>query len=109
MIESGKYNKNNNNQDKCNHCNNFPLLIFFGVNHCLNLLHMSKNFVYLYNVEEFINEFEIGYMVNPTLYVYKAFKEQVEKFMNDKFVSTTQPFIKNIMKKYLCFSIINIL
>ena len=38
---------------------------------------MYKNFVYLNNTEERINEFLIGYMFNPTLYVNKDFKEQV--------------------------------
>ena len=45
-----------------------------------------------------MNEFAIGYMVNPTLHVNKSFKEQVENIMNDTFVTITQPFIRNIKK-----------
>ena len=70
-----------------------------GVNNSLPLLYMSKKFVYLHNTEERINEFLIGYIVNPTLHVTKAFKEQVEKFTNDAFGTITQPFIKNPNKK----------
>ena len=38
-------------------------------------------------------------MVNPTLRVNKAFKEQVKKGTNDTFGTITQPFIRNTMKK----------
>ena len=71
MIEFGKDNKIINNQDKWNHCHNLPILPFWGVNNCLPLLHMYKKFVYDHNTEERINEFAIGYMVNPTLNVNK--------------------------------------
>ena len=74
MIKFGKENKKINNQDKWNYCYNFPLLLFLGVNHCIPLLNMSKSFVYLHNTEERIYEFLIGYMVNRTLHVNKAFK-----------------------------------
>ena len=52
----------------------FPLL---GVNHRITLLHMSNILVYIYNIEERINEFAISYMVNTTLHVNKSFKEKV--------------------------------
>ena len=45
-----------------------------------------------------MNEFAIGYMVNTTLHVNKSFKYQIEKSMNDTFVTITQPFIRNIKK-----------
>ena len=38
-------------------------------------------------------------MVNPTLRVNKAFKEQVEKCMNDTFGTLAQTFIRNTIKK----------
>ena len=58
---------------------------------------MSKNFVYLHNTEESINTFAIRYMAYPTLNVNKAFKEQVEKLINDTFDTITKPFSKNVM------------
>ena len=54
---------------------------------------MSKNFVYLHNKAKHIIEFEIGYMVDPTLYVNEDFKEWVEKCTNDTFGTITQLFI----------------
>ena len=55
---------NINNQDEWNYCHNFPLLQLLGVNHCLPLLHMSKNFVCIHNTEEHINKLAIGCMVS---------------------------------------------
>ena len=52
----------------------FSIIDILWVNHCLSILHTSKNFIYLHNTEERINEFTIGYMVNPTLHVNKVFK-----------------------------------
>ena len=60
---------------------------------------MSKGFVYLHDAKELINEFAIDYMVHPTFHANKAFKEQVEKYMNDTFGTITQPFIINTTKK----------
>ena len=42
---------------------------------------MAKSFIWLGETKELINEFSIGYMINPTLNISKAFKEQVTKFM----------------------------
>ena len=39
-----------------------PLL---GVNQYLTILHMSKTTVHGYSTDESINQFEIGYIVNP--------------------------------------------
>ena len=87
----------------------FPLLPLLGVNCCLNLLHISDKKNYPHNKEERIYEFAIRYMVNPTLYVNKAFKEKVQKCINYTFGTITQPFTKNVMKTNLCFSISNVL
>ena len=71
---------------------------------------MAKSFIWINETSERINEFAIGYMINPTLHVNKSFKERVEKYMNNKFGLLTQPFIKkNPKKEYKCFIIINVL
>ena len=45
-------------------------------------------------------------MVNPSLHVNKAFRYQVESFMNATFGEITQPFIKSTLSnKYKCVSI----
>ena len=33
-----------------------------------------------------MNQFAIGYMINPTLYVKKVFRDQVEKFLKENFI-----------------------
>ena len=48
---------------------------------------------------ELINDFEIGYMINPGLHINKAFGYQVEKCMNNMFGELTQHFIKTILLK----------
>ena len=49
----------------------FPLL---GVNHCQPVLHMFRILVYLYTADKHINQFGIGYMINPTFKVNKVFR-----------------------------------
>ena len=41
-------------------------------------------------------------MVNPTLSVNKVFREQVEKFLKNKFRPSTMSGIRNVMKKHMC-------
>ena len=49
-----------------------------GANFCMPLLHMSKSYIWLEETNQRINEFSIGYMMNPTLYRKRAFKDQVK-------------------------------
>ena len=69
-----------------------------GINHCLPLLHMSKKFVYINNIEERIYYFAIGYMVNPILHVNKVFKEQVENAWMISLVQSHNPLLKMLWK-----------
>ena len=55
-----------------------PLLPFLGDNHRIPLLHMAKPFIWPEETKEFINEFKIGYMINPIFHVNKDFRELVE-------------------------------
>ena len=52
-----------------------PLL---GVNHIQPILHMSTRMVHCYSTDETINQFVIGYMINPSLNCNKVFRIQVE-------------------------------
>ena len=45
-----------------------------GDNHRLPLFHMAKSFIWVEETKEHIKEFMIGYMINPTLNINKAFK-----------------------------------
>ena len=40
-------------------------------------------------------------MINPNLHVNKAFREKVDKSMNNTFGTLTQPFIKNTLSKII--------
>ena len=50
--------------------------------------------VYTNNTEKRINIFAIGYMVNPTLYVNKVLRDQVETFLKETYHSSTMSGIK---------------
>ena len=56
------------------YCHHFPILPLLGDNHRLLLLHKDKRFIWLEETRECINEFDIVYMINPSLHVNKAFK-----------------------------------
>ena len=60
---------------------------------------MYKRLVYIYTTDKHINPFAIGYMIYPTLYVNKAFREQVENFLRATFHQNIMVGIKHFMKK----------
>ena len=41
------------------------LMPLVGVNHCQPILHMPKRMVNCYTMDETINQFAIGHMINP--------------------------------------------
>ena len=49
------------------YCHHMRMLQLLGSNQCLPLLHMSKRFILLEETGKRINDFEIGYMINPSL------------------------------------------
>ena len=79
--------------------NVIPLLPLLGVNHRQPVLHIYKILVYLYTTNKRINQFAIGYMINPTLHSNKAFREQVEKWLIVKFHQNTMVGIQNVMRR----------
>ena len=46
-----------------------------------------------------INDFSIGYMMNPNLSMNKAFKQQVKLCMKTKFSTSTMTHISKILMK----------
>ena len=60
-----------------------------GVNRRQPILHMSKIVVLFYSIDETINQFAIGYIINPSLNCNKVFRLQVEKFLSVSFHSRT--------------------
>ena len=99
ILEVGYQNQKNQTQDKWNHLNNMHMQSLLWTNHRLPLSHMDKSYICLEETKERINEFSIGYMINPTLNINKAFKEQVTKCMKTSFGAMNQPHISKILSK----------
>ena len=64
-----------------------------GVNNNQPILHISKRMVYCYTTYENINQFAIGYMINPSLKFNNAFITQDKKCLSVSFYYRT---MKNI-------------
>ena len=69
-----------------------------GVNNCQPILHMSKIMVHCYSTDETINQFAIGYMINPSLNCNKVFRVQFEKCLSVSFNSRTMETIIYCLK-----------
>ena len=63
------------------------------------LLHMSKICIWLEETNQRINEFSIGYMMNPNFHKKKAFKDQVKGCLKNTFVPSTNIHIGKILLK----------
>ena len=74
MIEIRNENEKIKNKDRWNYYHHMPKLTLLGDNNSLPLLHMGKSFIWIEETKERINEFEIGYTINPNLHVNKAFR-----------------------------------
>ena len=67
--------------------------------HRLPLSNMAKSYIWLEEKNQRINEFSIGYMMNPNLSMNKAFKEQVKLCMKNTFSTSTMTHISKILLK----------
>ena len=65
-------------EDKWNQLNLIDIQTLLGTNHRLPLSHMTKSYIWLEEKNQRINEFYIGYMMNPNLNMNKVFREQVK-------------------------------
>ena len=64
---------------------------------------MSKIMVHIYSIDDSINPFPIGYMVNPSLHFNKLFREKVGNFSSASFHKKTMETIKGCLKnKNIC-------
>ena len=70
--------KKNQTQDKWNQLNLMEIQSLLGTNHRLPLSYMDKSYIWLQETNQRINEFSIGYIMNPNLSINKSFKEQVK-------------------------------
>ena len=60
-----------------------------GTNHRLPLSHMAKGYILLEEKNQLINEFTIGYIINPNLSMNTFFREQVKVCMKTTFSTST--------------------
>ena len=63
-----------------------------GANNWLPLFHMDKSFIW--PEKKSINDFKIGYMINPKLNINKSLIEQVNKSTKTTFGATTNLILK---------------
>ena len=60
---------------------------------------MSKIIVYPYTTYKQINQFSIGYMINPSLHVNRVFREKIEKSLRATFHENTMENIRDVIQK----------
>ena len=65
-------------KDKCNQINVLNMKSMLVANFRMPFLHMSKSYIWIEETNQRINKLSIGYMTNPTLYMNRAFKDQVK-------------------------------
>ena len=74
-------------------------MLTVGVNHRLPILHIPKRMFYFYTTDETMNQFEIGYRINPSLKFNNVFILQVEKCLSVSFSVRTMKTIKDCLMK----------
>ena len=82
---------------KCNQINVFNMESILVTNCHMPLLHMSKIYILMEETNQRINEFSFGYMLIPTLYTNKVFKEQVKVCFKNTFVKDNNSHINSIL------------
>ena len=58
----------------------------------------AKKMVHFYYTDETINQFAIGYMINPSFNFNKVSREQVEKYLSSTFHDRTMETIRDCMR-----------
>ena len=86
-------------KDKWNQMNLSDMQSMLGNNFRKPLLHMSKSYIWLGETNQRINEFSIGYMMNPTLYRNRFFKDQVKVCFKHTFGPDTNYHISRTLQK----------
>ena len=96
ILAVGHKNKTIEIKDKWNQLNLLDMKSLLGTNFRRPLLHMSKGYIWLEETNKRINEFSIGYTMNPNLNTNKAFREQVKVCLKNTFGPSTNIHIGKI-------------
>ena len=89
MIRAGKWNQ----------LNLIDIKYMLGTYNRLPLSHMAKIYIWLEETNQLINEFSIGYMMNPNLNTIKAFREKLKVCLKKIFSTSTMAHISKISLK----------
>ena len=74
MIELEKEKKKITSKYRWETIDAIPLLPLIGVKHRQPIVHMYKRLVYLYTTDKQVNQFAVGFMINPSLHVKRVFR-----------------------------------
>ena len=91
--------KKTETKDKWNKLNLLDIKSLLGTNHRLPLSYMAKSYIYLEEKKQHINDFYIGYTMNPNLNLNKAFREQVKLSLKQIYSTSTMTQISKILLK----------
>ena len=80
-------------KDKWNQLYLLSMESMLGANCCMQLLYMSKSYLWIEEKSQRINEFSFGYIFNPTLYTSKVFREKVKACFKNTFGTDTNKHI----------------
>ena len=89
ILAVGYEKKPIESKDKWNQLNLLDMQYLLGTNCPRPLLHRSKSYIWLKESNQRINEFYIGYMMNPNFHKNKALKYQVKGFLENTFGPST--------------------
>ena len=78
MIELEKEKKKIETKYRWETLDVIPLFPLVGVNNHQPILQLYKRMVHIYSIDDSIDQFVIGYMINPTLRVTKLFKGKLK-------------------------------
>ena len=88
-------------KDKWNQINILDMQYLLGANCRMPLLHMSKSYICLEETNQHINEFSIGYIMNPSVNRNRAFKYQVKVCLENTFGPDTNTHIVKTLSKQI--------
>ena len=99
ILVVGYRNKIIETKDKWNQLNILDMQYMLGNNCRRPLLHTSKSYIWIEETNERINQFSIGYIINPNFHKNKAFKEQLKGFLKKIFGPSINIHIGKILLK----------
>ena len=84
---------------KLNQLNIIDIQSLLGNDHHLPLSQKEKSYIWIEETNQRINEFYIGYMMNPNFHKNKVFREQVKVCLKTTFGPSTNAHISKILLK----------